>query len=200
MKKILFLPLALLALTAAACGGTAAPERHETPDAPSAEGNRTLVVYCSRTGTTADVARRIGDALGCATVEVRPAVPYDEDYRAMLDRARREQSAVEQGVYPGFEAADVDFASYDLILIGYPIWYAHMATPMQSFLHAHAAELAGRRVALFATSGSSGIGSSTADARTQCPDARYEGSLSLTAKTLPEAQRLIDEWLERIDR
>ena len=84
------------------------------------------------------------------------------------------------------------FDKYDLIFIGYPIWYGRMATPMQAFLHEHASKLEGKRVALFATSGSSGISTSAneapgvlpasnfyrdfvADVKRACPDVRAWG-------------------------
>ncbi len=56
------------------------------------------------------------------------------------------------------------------MFVGYPIWYGSMATPMQAFLHEHASKLAGKRIALFATSGGSGISASIGEARSLCPE------------------------------
>ena len=84
------------------------------------------------------------------------------------------------------------------MFIGYPIWYGHIATPMQTFLHNHADLLAGKRIALFASSGSSGIGTSERDAATLVPDAVFEESLLLTSCTLGNMATRIPQWLESL--
>lgn len=160
--------------------------------------SRYLVLYCSRTSNTEGVAQRIGTALGCDVVEVEPETPYDTDYNAMLERAQQEQAAIEAGNFPPVKTSVESLEEYEVIFIGYPIWYGHMATPMQTFLHEHAAKLAGKRIALFATSGSSGISTSVSDARKHCPDAIYTESLLLTSSTLSQAESRVAEWLSDI--
>lgn len=164
MRKLLFFPFLLLALTATACSGDpiepegSATEQPETPgndndedETPDNDG-RYLVLYCSRTSNTEGVAQRIGTALDCDLIEVEPETPYDTDYNAMLERSQQEQ----------------------------------------------AAKLAGKRIALFATSGSSGISTSVSDARKHCPDATYTESLLLTSGTLSQAESRVAEWLSEI--
>ena len=92
-----------------------------------------------------------------------------------------------------------NFDDYNIIFVGYPIWYGSMATPMQTFLHAHASKLASKRIALFATSGSSGISTSVSEARTLCPDATIiEQSLLLTSSILSQMTTRVPTWLEAI--
>jgi len=110
------------------------------------------VLYCSRTGNTERVARQIRTVLDCDMLEVEPAVPYEDDYNAMLERAQEELAAIRQGDYPAVATYVEHFDDYDTVFVGYPIWYGSMASPMQAFLYAHASELAGKRIALFATS------------------------------------------------
>lgn len=219
MKKILWIPLLLLSmLSMAACGGSdedpAAPEAPEQPEnpgggdgeddpsdptgpTPGANG-RYLVLYCSRTGNTEQVAQQIQTALGCDILEVEPQTPYDSDYDAMLARAQAELAAIRQGNYPAVKTSVADFDRYDIIFVGYPIWYGSMATPMQSFLHGHASRLAGRRIALFATSGSSGISSSVSEARALCPGADFTETLLLTSPTLSQTASRVTAWLETL--
>ena len=89
----------------------------------------------------------------------------------MLNRAQEELAAIRQGNYPAIKTSVEDFGNYDIVFVGYPIWYGSMATPMQTFLHNHASKLAGKRIALFASSGSSGISASVDEARTLCSGA-----------------------------
>lgn len=91
----------------------------------------------------------------------------------MLDRAQSELAAIRLGNYPAIRTSVESFELYDVIFVGYPIWYGSMATPMQTFRHEHATKLAGKRIALFATSGSSGISSSVSEAQALCTSANH---------------------------
>ena len=218
MKKLLLISLLLLAtlLSATACGGDE-PRRdgHEqvppggddgdggnesegTDSAGDHDLHRYLVLYCSRTGNTERMAQTIMSELNCDIVEVVPETPYDNEYSAMLDRAQSELAAIEQGVYPAITTSVESFDDYDIVFVGYPIWYGHIATPMQAFLHSHADLLAGKRIALFASSGSSGISTSEADAARLVPGAMFEESLLLTSSTMDSMETRITQWLESL--
>ena len=159
---------------------------------------RYLVLYCSRTGNTERMAQTIQSTLDCDMIVVEPEMPYEEDYNAMLDRAQAELDTIEQGNYPAITTSVESFDEYDIVFIGYPIWYSHMATPMQTFLHNHAELLAGKRIALFASSGSSGMGTSERDAATLVTEATFEESLLLTSSSLGSMGTRIPTWLEEM--
>lgn len=144
------------------------------------------------------MARTIQSTLDCEMAEVEPAVPYDADYNAMLDRAQAELEAIAQGNFPAITTSVESLDEYDIIFVGYPIWFGHMASPMQAFLHDHAALLAGKRIALFASSGSSGIGTSERDAAALVPEATFEESLLLTSGSLGSMATRIPAWLEEL--
>ena len=220
MKKLFLIPLMLLAtlVGAMACsedalsgdgqeqtapGGNEEGGNGDNEDAGNVEGNndRYLVLYCSRTGNTERMAQTIRSTLDCDMIVVEPETPYEDDYNAMLDRAQAELDAIAQGNYPAIATSVESFDEYDIVFIGYPIWYSHMATPMQTFLHDHAGLLAGKRIALFASSGSSGssgTGTSERDAATLVPDAVFEESLLLTSSTLGNMATRIPQWLESL--
>ena len=210
MKKLLFLPLLLLALTMTACSDNSndplepdteqpgTPGDDNNDDEPSDTDGTYLVLYCSRTSNTERVAQQIGATLNCSLVEVEPETSYETDYNAMLERAQCEQASIEAGNFPAIKTKIDNFDEYDIIFIGYPIWYSHMATPMQTFLHEHASKLAGKCIALFATSGSSGISTSVNDAKKHCPDAVYLDNLLLTSSTLSQAESRVLNWLNEI--
>lgn len=207
MKKLFLIPLMLLAtLTiATACSGEGpipdgqeqtTPEEDDGKEDDEGNNGRYLVLYCSRTGNTERMAQTIQSTLECDMIEVVPETPYEDDYNAMLDRAQAELDAIGQGNYPAITTSVESFDAYDIVFIGYPIWYGHIATPMQTFLHNHADLLAGKHIALFASSGSSGIGTSERDATTLVPDAVFEESLLLTSSTLGSMATRIPQWLE----
>ncbi len=218
MKKIVLIPLLLtVALSMAACGSGSdepftpePPEQPENPgggdhsddhpDTPAPGGNgRYLVLFASRSGNTERVAQQIRTTLDCDMLEVEPQTPYDKDYNAMLERSQKELAAIRQGNYPPVKTAVESFGDYDIVFVGYPIWYGSMAAPMQTFLHSHASKLAGKRIALFATSGSSGISTSVSEARSLCPDATIiDQTLLLTSSTLSQMAARVPSWLEAI--
>lgn len=218
MKKILWIPFLLFAaLSMVACGDGSdepftleQPEQPENsgegddsgnnPDTPAPGGNgRYLVLYASRTNNTERVAQLIQSTLDCDILEVEPEKAYDNDYNAMLSRAQEELAAIRQGNYPPVKTSVESFGDYDIVFAGYPIWHGSMATPMQTFLHLHASKLAGKRIALFATSGSSGISTSVSEARNLCPDATLiDRTLLLTSSGLSQMATRVPAWLEEI--
>ena len=218
MKKILLIPFLLFAaLSMTACGSGsdepftpeqpeqpenpgAGDDSNDNPDTPAPGGNsRYLVLYASRTNNTERVAQLIQTTLDCDILEVEPETAYDNDYNSMLERSREELAAIRQGNYPPIKTSIESFDDYDIVFVGYPIWYGSMATPMQTFLHTHASKLAGKRIALFATSGSSGISASVSEARSFCPDATIiDRTLLLTSSILSQMATRVPSWLEEI--
>lgn len=216
MKKILLIPLMLLTMIPmAACSGSNAdlilpeqqPENSGSGDeddstdptdlTPGGDG-RYLVLYCSRTGSTERMAQQIQKVLDCDILEVEPQVAYDSDYNGMLSRAQEELSAIRQGNYPAIKTSVEDFDDYDIVFVGYPIWYGSIATPMQTFLHNHASKFAGKRIALFATSGSSSISTSVDEARVLCSGTTFTETLLLTSSTLSQMESRVSAWLETL--
>lgn len=215
MKKLFLIPLMLfvaLCLTPACSddnpvteepeqGTSGGSEDNGNPEDPgNVEGGngRYLVLYCSRSGNTERMAQTIQSALDCDLIEVVPETPYDEDYNSMLERAQSELSAIRQGTYPAIATSVESFEDYDIVFVGYPIWYGSMATPMQSFLHNHADLLAGKQLALFASSGSSGISTSVDEAHALVPEASFTETLHLTSSTLGDMENRIPAWLEQL--
>ncbi len=204
MKKLfLYMLMLLIGVTTSACGSDSdtvsePPVEEEEGGSTETDNGRYLVLYCSRTGNTESMAQAIHTALGCDIMEISPETPYDENYNAMLDRARAELDAISQGNYPPITTTVENLNEYDMIFIGYPIWYGHMATPMQTFLHDNASRLAGKRLALFATSGSSGMSTSINEARSLVPEASFTETLHLTSSTIDDMNSGIQAWLEQL--
>ena len=160
MKKIIPLLLsAIMLLSLAACGSkTAAPE---TTTTPAASSGKTLVVYFSATGNTKAAAEAIAAATGGDLLELEPAEPYtsaDLDYNNADSRVSREHDD-EALRDVALKTTTVDnWADYDTVYIGYPIWWGIAAWPVNTFVKAN--DFTGKTVIPFCTSASSGIGES----------------------------------------
>lgn len=215
MKKFLLLPLMfLLVLSVTSCdkdsddiddteqngngNNNGEDDGGDDIDNPGGTG-KYLVLFASRSGNTEAMANAISESLDCDIIEVVPRVPYADDYNAMLQRAQQEQAAIGQGNYPAINTTVENLEEYDMVFIGYPIWHGHMATPMQAFLHAQGSQLAGKRIALFASSGSSGMNTSVTEARALSPDATFTETLLLTSSTIGQMSGRINTWLQQLN-
>ena len=118
---------------------------------------KTLVAYFSASGVTAGLAKRLADAIHAPVYEIKPAVPYT---RADLDwRNKQSRSTIEmqdKSCRPTLADTDAPVAEADVIFVGYPVWWYREPSIIDSFLSAY--DFAGKKIVLFATSGSSDMG------------------------------------------
>ena len=117
---------------------------------------KTLVAYFSVQGTTARVARQLAEHLGADFFEIRPLHPYTEAdirYTNPMARCNREKFGRKEVLVVGKVE---NFADYDEVFIGFPIWYGAAPNVVNTFCKEY--DWTGKRVYAFATSGGSGIG------------------------------------------
>lgn len=143
MRKVLFLLLvAILTSTS-----VMAQNKHH---------KRVLVTYYSATGTTAAVAKRIAAATGGTLYAITPAKTYTS---ADLDwNNKRSRSSVEMAnpkSRPALGGKKLNAANYDVVFIGFPIWWDLAPRVVNTFIEGH--NFAGKTVIPFATSGGSSI-------------------------------------------
>ena len=115
-----------------------------------------LVAYFSAEGTTAKVAKDLAAATGADIFEIKPEKPYtaaDIRWTNPFSRCNKEKLGKREVPVKGI----VDhFDQYDAVLIGFPIWYGCAPNVVNTFCSGY--DFTGKKVALFATSGGSGIG------------------------------------------
>lgn len=116
-----------------------------------------LVTYFSATGTTARVAEKLADAIGADLFEIRPAIPYEEaDLNWMDENSRTSKEMKDRAFRPAIESGDARIEDYDVIFIGFPIWWYVAPTIINTFLESY--NFSEKKVILFATSGGSQFG------------------------------------------
>jgi len=111
---------------------------------------RYLIAFYSRTGFTRRVAYRLAQRLGSSDIEEI----QDHRHRAGVFGFLRTAIEAVMTRSPEIAPSQFDPARYDVVVIGSPVWAAHVATPVRSYLKRHAASLT--RVGMFCTMGSSG--------------------------------------------
>ncbi|RNC67048.1 flavodoxin [Proteiniphilum sp. X52] len=209
MKKIsilLALVLCSLSLFTTACETN--PKDLETSntenpntETPNSVSGKTLILYYSKSGNTLSVAQTIERLIAnTEMLRVNPANPYPEGYSETLPVATAEIEAIDnQGVYPPINTTIDNFNDYEMVIICSPLWWSRLATPMQSFLHANGSKLAGKKIAVAATSGATGIAQLVGDVRRLAPDAVFTGEgLRIAASQASSSQTTIATWLRSL--
>ena len=116
----------------------------------------TLITYFSAEGTTAKVAKDLAAATGFDIFEIVPEKPYtaaDIKWTNPLARCNKEKFGNKDVPVTGKVE---NFADYDTVLIGFPIWYYGAPNVINTFCKGY--DWSGKKVFAFATSGGSDIG------------------------------------------
>lgn len=150
----------LSSLTGESSGGQAGSSA--AAGTAAAAGGKTLVVYYSATGRTERVAEVIAKERGADIMKLVPSPDYTEadlDYNDAGSRVSREHDDASLREKIQLQKAVPDnWASYDTVFIGYPIWWAIAAWPVDAFVKAN--DFTGKNVVTFATAYSSPLGNS----------------------------------------
>lgn len=116
-----------------------------------------LVTYFSASGVTAAAAKTLAEAANADLYEIRPAVPYTKADLNWMDKQSRSSVEMQnKTLRPAIADTDAAVAEYDVIFVGFPIWWYVAPTIINTFLEAY--DFSGKTVVLFATSGGSGFG------------------------------------------
>lgn len=138
---------------------------------------KTLVAYFSATGTTEAIAKDLAEVASATLYEIKPEVKYtsaDLDWRDKESRSTIEMQ--DKSSRPAIVKDLEDADSYDVIYIGFPIWWYTAPTIINTFIEAYGFK--GKTVILFATSGGSGISGADKQFHEQYPDINWkEGKL-----------------------
>lgn len=114
----------------------------------SLEDKKALVAYFSYSGTTKHIAETLSAATGADLFEIRPQTPYSNVYLESHRELRR-------GARPALAGTVSDMAQYDVIFVGYPVWFHATPAPVNTFLESY--DLTGKLIIPFCTSASSDI-------------------------------------------
>lgn len=111
-----------------------------------------LVAYFSFGGVTAKAAKDLAEVERADLFEIRPEVPYtaaDVDYTNKRSRSTLEMTDPE--CRPAMACKVENMAQYDIVFIGFPIWWGREPSVVDTFLEAH--DFTGKRIVPFCTSG-----------------------------------------------
>ena len=131
------------------------PEPQPAPE-PAAEQSKTLVAYFSCTNNTKRIAEFVAEAADAELYAITPETPYtseDLNYGNNASRATAEQN--DGTARPAISGTVSDMEDYDVVFIGYPIWWGKAPMIIHTFMESY--DFSGKTVIPFCTSGSSPI-------------------------------------------
>lgn len=156
-----------------------------------AEGPKTLVLYYSQTGNTQKVAELIQEKVGADIETIVPVIPYDGDYNATIERGRVE---LFEGKFPEVQPLNVNVADYDVIFIGYPVWFGTYAPPVETMLNN--VDLKGKKIVPFCTFGSGGLDSSSKNLAAKLPESEILPGYGVRAARMDAIEAEVDQFLK----
>ena len=146
------------------------------------QSNKTLVTYFSATGTTEKAAKLIVEVTGGTLYEIQPEKEYvtaDLDWHDKSSRSSVEMTNAESR--PALKSKPENLADYDIIYIGFPIWWNSAPRIINTFIESN--DFAGKVVIPFATSGGSSISNAEKKLRETYPDMKWQKGQLLNGAT-----------------
>lgn len=193
MRKIFLTLIAVVGFCAVACSSNSKSASSEMKQ--KSDSTRTAVVYFSATGTTRAAAEEVARAAGARLFEIQPTEAYtdaDLDWHDKLSRSSVEMR--DSSARPAIKPIDFNPADYDLVFVGYPIWWYVAPRIIETFLDTY--DLSGKRVATFATSGGSPIEPCDTALAKEYPAVKFIGGRLLNG-TSPDS---IAAWVDSLEK
>ncbi|MFQ8706485.1 MAG: flavodoxin [Thomasclavelia sp.] len=144
--------------------------------------SKKLVAYFSASGTTADLAKTLALTVGGDLHEIVPAQSYtsaDLDWTNKKSRSSIEMN--NKSFRPAIANKVVNMEQYDVIYVGFPIWWYVAPTIINTFLESY--DLTGKTIIPFATSGGSKMGNTNSELAPSCKKAILKNGKRFSVST-----------------
>lgn len=218
MKKLLLLMVSAVALSSfVACskdnGNNTVPAG--TEEVVPGENHKILVAYFSEplpdgtdastsasrlvingkvTGSVEYLAQLIQQNTGADMVRIQTSAPYPGNFDDLAEQANKER---QQGERPQLSTDIKNFDDYDIVFIGYPIWWYQMPMPMYSFFDKY--DFKGKTLIPFSSHGGSGWSGSLSVIKNMEPEATMITGFSVSRERSANSAGDVRSWLKQIN-
>jgi flavodoxin len=152
---------------------------------------KTLVLYYSETGTTKTVAQELQKQLGADIESIEAVEPYSGDFQKTMQRGQRE---MQSGETPALKPLKKKIADYDVIFLGYPIWFGTYAMPIATLVKEN--DFAGKTIVPFCSFGSGGLNTSTDALKKALPKAKVVEGYGVRTARVAAVAKEVDRFLK----
>ena len=131
--------------------------------------SKKLVTYFSASGVTAKLAAVLAEAAGADLHEIKPEIPYTKADLDWMDKKSRSTIEMKDPASrPAITDKLVNLDEYDVVFVGFPIWWYQAPTIINTFLESY--DFSGKTIVLYATSGGSGMGDTMKKLQGSCAE------------------------------
>ena len=186
MKQIIFIFMSLL------CFSCPSKAQKQAANTNVQSDKKILVAYFSCTGTTEKAADAIAKTVGGKLYRITPATAYtsaDLDWHNKNSRSSVEMTT--ENSRPELGGEVLDLKDYNVVFIGYPIWWDLCPRPVNTFLEKY--DFSGKIVIPFATSGGSSITNSVKQLKKLYPKIVWGESRLLNGSV-----KQVGEWAKQV--
>ncbi|MDR1952570.1 MAG: flavodoxin [Elusimicrobiota bacterium] len=170
------------------------PETDNPNKMTKEEENSAIVVDGKVLGNTQYVAMLINEKIGGDIYRIEPKTPYTTNHKALVAQATEEQKS---NARPEIANKISNFGDYDVIYIGYPIWWGDMPQILYTFLEMY--DFSGKTVILFSTHGGSRLAGTVNTVKNKLGGATViKNAFSLSRDNMEQAPKRVDAWLKEI--
>lgn len=155
--------------------------------------SKKLVTYFSATGVTAGVSKMLAEAAIADLYEIKPKIPYSrEDLDWKNKNSRSSVEMKDKSFRPAIADKNANIKEYDVIFVGFPIWWYVAPTIINTFLESY--DFAEKTIVLFATSGGSGFGKTVDGLKNSVSDSTVikEGKLLNGIQSVDKLKEWVD--------
>lgn len=171
------------------------PETDNPNNMTNEEENSAIVVDGKVLGNTEYVAKLISEYTKSDIYRIEPNIPYTTNHKDLVSQAKEEQ---DNNARPELKNKISNFNDYDVIFIGYPIWWSDMPKILYTFLELY--NFDGKIVIPFSTHGGSGLSGTVKTIKDKLSNAKVEeNAFTISRNNMENAPNEVNSWLEKID-
>lgn len=188
-NRLLLIVLVAAGITTASC----AKSQQDDGTGEGGQEKKTLVAYFSATGTTEKIAARLANVTGGDLYAIVPEKPYsDADLDWNNEQSRSSLEMHDATARPAIGALPADMAGYDVVFIGFPIWWDEAPRVINTFIES--CDLNGKTVIPFTTSGGSSITNSEKELKASYPSLNWKDGRLLNFADEEEISSWTDDF------
>ena len=152
---------------------------------------KSLVLYFSETGSTKAVAQELQKQLNADIESIEVVEPYSGNFQETMQRSQQER---QNGKTPDLKPIKSKIANYDIIFLGYPIWFGTYAMPIATLVKEN--DFAGKTIVPFCTFGSGGLNTSVDALKKALPKAKILVGYGVRTARVKAAEKELDRFLK----
>lgn len=149
-----------------------------------------LVAYFSASGVTKAVSEKISDENNYDIFEIKPEKTYTPEDLDWKDKNSRTTVEMNDKTFRPPIKESIDVSNYDIILIGFPVWWFTAPTIINTFIES--TDLSGKTIKAFCTSGASGIDRCVNDLKATYPELNFTKGIRIIGNDISN----VKEWVE----